>query len=371
MFCIQCGNQLDTGARFCATCGSKVPGGAAETALPMPPPLPSVHATNGDRLRSSRGEGPRATGPLPDSADAPALHGGFWMRAAAYLIDWLICVVIMLVAGFATGLAEGLLFGHDVPGSGAVLAVLVAWIYWAAQESSSAQATLGKRALGLQVTDDHGRRIGFGRATGRFFAKILSGLILYIGYMMAGWTRRKQALHDLVAGTFVVRSETLAARAGGGGGVPASVGMPGWAVALIVVFAGMFLIVPILAAISIPAYQNYIVRAQVSEGMSLSGGARSAEVDFHNRSGYWPRDNAEAGLPEPEALAGKYVASVAVGGGSGDIVVRFSGAAANGAIRGRVLVLEPLTSGGFVRWRCDSPATTIEHKYLPSGCRGS
>ena len=68
------------------------------------------------------------------------------------------------------------------------------------------QATLGKKAIGIQVTDLDGERISLARALGRYFAKILSGLILYVGFFMAGWTRRKQGLHDMVAGTLVVRN---------------------------------------------------------------------------------------------------------------------------------------------------------------------
>ena len=84
------------------------------------------------------------------------------------------------------------------------LEIAITWLYFALQESSVAQATLGKRAMGIKVTDDYGQRIGFGRATGRFFGKILSGVIFDIGFMLAGWTARKQALHDMLAGTVVV-----------------------------------------------------------------------------------------------------------------------------------------------------------------------
>lgn len=79
------------------------------------------------------------------------------------------------------------------------------WIYEAGLESSSKQATLGKMALGLRVTDKYGRRITFARASGRYFSKLLSR-ILMIGYIMAGFTARKQALHDMIAGTLVVRT---------------------------------------------------------------------------------------------------------------------------------------------------------------------
>jgi uncharacterized RDD family membrane protein YckC len=72
-------------------------------------------------------------------------------------------------------------------------------------ESSQYHATLGKMLLGLIVTDDQGRPITFGRATGRFFSKLISRFTLGIGYIMAGFTQRKQALHDLIANTLVVR----------------------------------------------------------------------------------------------------------------------------------------------------------------------
>jgi uncharacterized RDD family membrane protein YckC len=72
-------------------------------------------------------------------------------------------------------------------------------------ESSSWQATLGKKALGMEVTDMEGRRIGFGRATGRTFGKIISAFILYIGFLMAAFTEKKQALHDMIAGCLVIK----------------------------------------------------------------------------------------------------------------------------------------------------------------------
>lgn len=85
-------------------------------------------------------------------------------------------------------------------------AVAASWLYYAFLESSAHQATLGKMALGLVVTDMQGRRVTFGRASGRFFAKIITGLIpFWIGYIMAGFTDRKQALHDMIASCLVLR----------------------------------------------------------------------------------------------------------------------------------------------------------------------
>lgn len=119
-------------------------------------------------------------------------YADFLKRAAAIIIDGLILMVGYAVVFFA---AENLAILYSILGG---------WLYFAIQESSEHQATFGKRALGIIVVDEQGNRISFGRATGRFFAKWLSGVILYIGYIMAAFTARKQALHDLIASTLVI-----------------------------------------------------------------------------------------------------------------------------------------------------------------------
>ena len=83
---------------------------------------------------------------------------------------------------------------------------MACWLYWSLLESSAWQATLGKKIMGLQVTDLQGRRISLERASGRYFGKTLSTLSLLLGFLMAGFTKKKQALHDLIAGTLVVRN---------------------------------------------------------------------------------------------------------------------------------------------------------------------
>jgi uncharacterized RDD family membrane protein YckC len=86
-----------------------------------------------------------------------------------------------------------------------LISIVMVWLYHAGFEASSAQGSLGKMALGIKVTDENGRRISFGRATGRHFGKIISALICFVGFMMAGFTERKQALHDMMAGCLVIR----------------------------------------------------------------------------------------------------------------------------------------------------------------------
>ena len=131
------------------------------------------------------------------------MYAGFWRRFAAVLID----VILVGAVSFVVGMIWGLVIGDS---SGSILLlqliILVAYyVYVAAMESSSYQATVGKIALGIQVTDLNGNRVSFGRALGRNLAKILSGLILYIGFIMAAFTERKQGLHDMIAGTLVVK----------------------------------------------------------------------------------------------------------------------------------------------------------------------
>lgn len=319
---------------------------------------------------------------LPDHLHAPLLHAGFWRRFPAYIIDMLILgaaafvlyMLFVFVVIVPTAASGGRHLNDAAVGMSMLLfwlAFIVAqWLYFALCESSAWQATPGKMALNLCVTDMYGRRIGFGQATGRYFGKILSGFIFDIGFMMAGWTARKQALHDLMASCCVVRKDGLAAfERGDLDGNAAQVGapMPGWAIALIVVGGLFFTVVPvvaILAAIAIPAYQNYLIRTQVAEGMTLSGGAKVAVDEYLGAHGALPADNAAAGLADPDTLTGQYVSSVQVQ--NGNVIVTFGGRA-NRAVAGDHLVFQPYGSRDAMQWRCGSP--DIKAQYLPLACR--
>ena len=133
-------------------------------------------------------------------------YAGFWKRVAASLIDF----AILFPAGFIIGIFFGFIyvtvFGtqEGLQASATIFGWICNWLYMVLMESSSLQATVGKMALGIKVTDMYGHRVSFGRATGRHFSKILSGLIFCVGYMMAGFTNKKQALHDMIAGCLVV-----------------------------------------------------------------------------------------------------------------------------------------------------------------------
>lgn len=143
-------------------------------------------------------------------------YAGFWLRALAQILDSLLFLVISLViftpfAILGAGVRAQapreelieLLSLTGMMGVALLIAIPGVWLYHALFESSSWQATPGKRLLGLRVVDLEGRPAGFGRASARFFAKPLSS-IMYAGYIMVAFTARKQGLHDMIAGTLVV-----------------------------------------------------------------------------------------------------------------------------------------------------------------------
>ncbi len=137
-------------------------------------------------------------------------YAGFWIRVLAYIID----TIILALAGSVLGAIYvfsvlGLDNDPSYLSGGADLlnlfSIIISVAYFAGMESSTWQATLGKKALGLVVTDVSGNRISLMRGVGRYFAKILSAIILLIGFIMVAFTARKQGLHDIIAGTLVLK----------------------------------------------------------------------------------------------------------------------------------------------------------------------
>jgi type IV pilus assembly protein PilA len=129
-------------------------------------------------------------------------------------------------------------------------------------------------------------------------------------------------------------------------------------------------IIAILAAIAIPAYQDYLIRSQVSEGAVLSDGAKTAIAEFYSNKGVFPPANQSAGLAIPASIAGKYVLSVDVAATKAGIIeAKFNATDANKAIQGKVISFSAVTHTGSIAWTCTNGATTVDPKYLPSSCR--
>ena len=127
-------------------------------------------------------------------------------------------------------------------------------------------------------------------------------------------------------------------------------------------------IIAILAAIAIPAYQDYLIRAQVSEGMVLGSAQETSLAEFYQNTGRFPGSPQSAGLPSNAgSVTGKYVTGVTPT--TTGIIEATFGDQANTAIKNDVLALSPITNGGTVSWSCDVSQTTVPTKYLPTTCR--
>jgi len=126
-------------------------------------------------------------------------YAGFWLRAAAYVIDYVLAIVCLILVFLVFSVED------ETGGLASLLSICTMWIYFTLFESSKWQATPGKRLLKIRVTDLSGSRITIGRAAARNLARILSGLLLGIGYIMAAFTDKKQALHDQMANTLVLK----------------------------------------------------------------------------------------------------------------------------------------------------------------------
>ncbi|OGQ08583.1 MAG: hypothetical protein A3G32_02190 [Deltaproteobacteria bacterium RIFCSPLOWO2_12_FULL_40_28] len=134
-------------------------------------------------------------------------YAGFWKRFAAFVIDMFILAIGNFFIGFIFAIPDDVLTGKAEfikSVDSYILSGLFAWVYQVVMESSVKQATLGKMALGIVVTDLSGNRMSFGKACGRYFGQILSVSICGIGFLMIGFTAKKQGLHDIMARCLVI-----------------------------------------------------------------------------------------------------------------------------------------------------------------------
>ena len=212
MYCSKCGAAMPDGSAFCSSCGQ-----AFSALASQPRPIISTSLT----------AAPIAAGAAayPAYPVVPRVeYAGFWLRVLAFVIDNVVIsfaiLAVLIPLLFLTGLGallSRIAQDEDLNDAGifliiglflaaATVILLVTWLYHALMESSEWQATVGKRALGLVVTDMAGRRVSFGRSTGRHFGKIITNLVpAFLGYIMAAFTEKRQALHDMMAGCLILR----------------------------------------------------------------------------------------------------------------------------------------------------------------------
>lgn len=148
-------------------------------------------------------------------AAAEPRYGGFWIRLVAYFIDGILNNIIGIIIGIILGILVGIAAGSAnaemtesnlflLKMASYVLSLITTWLYFALFQSSKYMSTPGKMLFGLVVVDKEYNRLSFAKATGRFFATFVSAIILFIGYIMAAFTNKKRALHDMIAGTYVI-----------------------------------------------------------------------------------------------------------------------------------------------------------------------
>lgn len=222
MFCSSCGKQTADTSAFCGSCGRPVVGysvgGSSSAAVPA----------------YAEGAGGGSAVAMASAAQAgTSSYAGFWLRFVAAIIDGLVLgipITILVFMSIASMLPAFIHSAQDNPQNPQVVMALIAsmlpriffiivvalaggWLYWGLMESSAWQATLGKKALGLYVTDLSGNRLTFGRASGRYFAgrgigyvPSFGGLYFFVDCICAGFTERKQALHDMIASCLVLRN---------------------------------------------------------------------------------------------------------------------------------------------------------------------
>lgn len=208
LFCPHCGHMNDAQAAYCAKCGTAQPTGPAQTPVAGTPAVAAAPAY-----------GTGYSAPVTRAVG----YGGFWIRLVAFIIDYMIVRVAMIpfaLLFFGRLVLFGMIPRHGgymgpdevLPVVGAAMKlvlvqVVIFWLYEALMTSSNKQATLGKMVFGLKITDTQGQRISFARASGRHFGKYLSFLIMCIGFIIAAFTPRKQALHDMMADTLVLKTQ--------------------------------------------------------------------------------------------------------------------------------------------------------------------
>jgi len=325
MYCTQCGYNNPVSVKFCKNC---------EVDL-QPSTINSDLAKNPEVL----------------------IYAGFRVRFIALFLDALVLVsclilIIFSIAGFIA------LSGRDsilhkllaAPIFYGVIAGLSA-AYFALMESGPQGGTFGKRWMNIKVMDSNGNRLTATRAWGRLFARLVSHLSLYIGYLIQPFTPRKQALHDLLARTVVVRAND-------------SKKISVMASLLVLFFA---LMVPVLALFStagLPFFQQYILKVQLDKGIQTGLQTTTAVARFYAANGRVPTALSEGGGYNSHS---PHVAAIDINQQNGELTLTFSETVRK-VIRNKHLLFTPAQGADLsISWKCHS--ADIEAQYLPANCK--
>jgi uncharacterized RDD family membrane protein YckC/Tfp pilus assembly protein PilE len=294
----------------------------------------------------------------------PAEYANFGARLVAFILDRSIIAVICFVLAWLLTMITSSLGGDGTVFVYAILMMyLLGPIYFSVLESSSLQATWGKRLLGIKVVDYQGNRLSFMHALGRNLGGIVSSFIPFaIGYFMAAFTQRKQAIHDIIASCLVVSAENEP------GVAPVNESTSNSNVAIVaicaVVFFVLIAVVGILAAIAIPHYQDYTVRARLANVMVTAKSIAPKVDEYFVDNKRLPRDIQELGVAL-SAEESKYIKSIQIDQRTGQVIARITGVPTAEGMR---LLFTPSKVGAADNsWKCSSEE--IAAKLLPPTCR--
>ncbi|APV52143.1 hypothetical protein BWI17_22215 [Betaproteobacteria bacterium GR16-43] len=290
-----------------------------------------------------------------DDAEDP-LHAGFWRRFSAYWVDALLMYIISFTVTFGM-----IAMNPGLDRVATVFSIVLAWLYSALMVSSGTQATLGMMAFGIKVTDLEGGRITFLRATGRHFATWISAILLLGGFLMAAFTARKQALHDMIASTLVVRKDATPEEAASGSGTMKLT----WGVWVMILLLGpMPMFAGIVAAISIPAYQDFTVRAHLVESVAEANAAKSAVVAYYGVNSKLPTTLDDTTFRKSVSPYAGVVTAVLEGP---TIEIRVTPASDQNILKGGSVVMRSPNAAPRFDWTCRGDG--IADRYLPFSCR--
>ena len=318
--------------------------------------------------------------PLPHNAplgvQTPDIYASSDARCRAFIVDVLVALGLFF-GGAALWSLSGLPHPLSLDYGEGYLFMALFWLYTAGMECSPLQGTVGKLACGIKLTGLDGQRIGFWHASLRFFAQALSIMPAGAGYLIAGSTKRRQALHDLVARTLVTRRTFT----------PDEIARAGFATGtddgkeksrLMSQLLGLA-IIGILGAIAIPAYQDSNLRMQVERGLLDAAAPYKSAVAEAMLSGRETASIDDSNLAISTTDLGKYVQSITVTKG---VVIITYGRQAHQKLQGRHLLLYPVREPpGVISWLCGDAATSagvvrdapvgtdVPQRSLPPTCR--
>jgi uncharacterized RDD family membrane protein YckC len=300
----------------------------------------------------------QATATTPDRAVQPEelTYAGFWLRFFAAFLDVLVlgATIILMLVSIAVVIAFN---GRDYIIHDPLLVSIFYWAmfllavsYHVFMLSGIHGATFGKRWMNIKVLDTRGGRLTAPRALGRLIARPFSYLLLMTGFLMQPFTPRKQALHDLIAGTIVIRANN-------------SKKISVMASLLVLFFVLMVPALAIFSTVGLPIFQQRILNVQLEQGMRTGRKATLAVARFYHNNGRVPAAISDAA----DISASPHVSDIEINQQSGELILTLSGTVRK-AIRHKHLIFTPTQEAdSSISWKCHSD--DIEARILPATCK--